>query len=79
MDPNQGGEQEGEEELEGTRRSATKTTRMRRMPRGPLSPFPRRRRQMSPGLLPPPLLEMIFDQYPYQFGQTTKHKDDNNK
>ena len=31
--------------------------------RGPSSPFPLRRRRRSPGLLPPLLLEMMFDQY----------------
>ena len=46
-----GGSRRGRRRMGGTKGTATRTTPRRGMPRGPLSPFPRRRRRRSPGLL----------------------------
>ena len=63
MDPDPEGDKEGEARVGGNKGIGNADDDKEETPRGPSSPFPLRRRRRSPGLLPPLLLEMMFDQY----------------
>ena len=63
MDPDPEGGEEGEGGAGGNEGIGHSDDDEEETPRGPSSPFPWTRRRRSPGLLPPLLLEMLFDPY----------------
>ena len=63
MDPDPEGDKEGEVGVGGNEGIGNADDNKEETPRSPSSTFPLRRRQKSPCLLPPLILEMMFDKY----------------
>ena len=77
MEPDRGGEQEGEGRAGGNEGIVDMDGENEKDTVWSFVSFSSEKETKEPW--PPPLLQMMLDLDPYQFAQTTKHKDDTNK